>query len=76
MDFLEATVSVLYGTLHLHADGTYRLEPPFHSHDIPWPRRVRIKLPVTRPEGSTLPPIERFDAALYADGTYRLEPPT
>lgn len=72
MEFLEATVPVFYGTLHLHADGTYRLEPPFRSHDLPWPRRVRVKVPATA-QGGGAGALGSYDVDLYADGTYSLE---
>jgi hypothetical protein len=73
MQFIEQVVALASGTLHLHADGTYQISPPFRSADIPWPRRMRIRIAIKDDNGAT----SRFDAAevaLHQDGTYELEP--
>jgi hypothetical protein len=71
MQFIEQVVALASGTLQLHADGTYQINPPFHSANIPWPRRMRIRIAVKDDSGAT----SRFEAAevaLFQDGTYEL----
>ena len=75
--FLEQVVPLLHpfyenATLTLHADGTYEVEPPFRSADLPWPREMGINIRKNRDAESTLPPFEPMNIRLHEDGTYEL----
>jgi hypothetical protein len=71
--FVEQAVPLAWGKLHLHADGTYQMVPPFRSADVPWPRRMRIKIAV-KADAAAAPTFEAADIELFQDGTYELQP--
>jgi hypothetical protein len=72
MLFVEQAVPLAWGVLNLHADGSYQMVPPFRSGDIPWPRRMRIKISV-KADPAASPSFAPADITLFQDGTYELD---